>query len=130
MKKILLTTFILILLFVYIVPPYNELNNLAIIDSIGVIENESNCTIYLREIIPSKDNNGISYKYKIHKEQGENIKNCWKKISKDKKKKLYLNKVKFLITNYESDNIKNTLKINFKTIFHTNDVLKKLKSIR
>lgn len=130
MKKILLTTFILILLFVYIVPPYNELNNLAIIDSIGVIENESNCTIYLREIIPSKDNNGISYKYKIHKEQGENIKNCWKKINKDKKKKLYLNKVKFLITNYESDNIENTLKINFKTIFHTNDVLKKIKSIR
>ena len=47
------------------IPKYKELNHLKIIDKITI-----NCDgVILREVIPSKDNNGIKYKYKYYKEK-------------------------------------------------------------
>ena len=64
MKK---TLFIIILLFVISffvdIPNYVELNDLAIIDKV-TCKNE---IVFLREIIPIKDDTGISYKYKKYK---------------------------------------------------------------
>lgn len=66
MKK---TLFIIILLFIISlfihIPDYIELNDLIIIDKINI--DCSSKTIKYREIIPYKDNNSISYKYKNYK---------------------------------------------------------------
>ena len=49
-----------------------------------------------------------------------------KELEKNKKKILYLNKVKYLITNTYSDNIKKQLNINPLIIYHTNNIKKKI----
>ena len=72
MKK---TLFIIILLFsisLFIhIPDYIELNDLIIIDKISIDCNDK--TIKYREVIPYKDNNSISYKYKNYKYSFDNI---------------------------------------------------------
>jgi len=130
MKKnfILLLFFILISVF-FKIPKYVELNNLAIIEGIGINYNHNYYTLYLKEVIPTKDNLGISYKYKYYKEDGKTIRKALNKLEQTTKKKLYLNKVKFLITNKKtSSKIITDLKLNIKYIYHTkNNIYKKLK---
>ncbi len=128
MKKLLITTIIFILLFIFIVPPYNELNNIAIIDSIGIEKTNDNYIVYLREIIPKKSDNGIKYTYKIYKTYTNKLENIESKLQKNVKKKLYLNKVKYLVININNTKLIDKLKINPKSIYHTNNVKDKLKS--
>ena len=109
MKKIIVSTIILIIIFKYIVPPYYELNNIKIIDTIKVEKINNQYNITLREIIPTKNNNTIKYKYKYHKITTDNLKSI-------KTKKLYLSKVKFLITNINPNIIINTYNIKPKKI--------------
>ena len=105
MKKII---YILILISIFIVPPYKELNNIKIIDAIGIDNNK----IYLREVIPNKNNNEIKYKYKLNEIN-----------KKDINKKLYLYKIKFIVTN-------NTIPKYFinktNNIIHSNNIKDKL----
>ena len=129
MKKIwIIILFILIIIFPKI-SPYVELNNLAIIESVGVSYNNGNYTIWLKEVIPIKDEQGINYDYKYYKGTGNSVKSAYKKISSKTKKKLYLKRTKLLITNLEhSQKIIDDLNIKPKSILHlTKDIFKELK---
>lgn len=126
MKKILITSFIFIIIFIYFVPEYNELNNLTIIDAIGVEKIDDSYNVYFREIIPKKDENGIKYTYKIYNVKTSNLSKSKKILEEKEKKKLYLNKIKIIYTNISSDYIKKTFNINTKIIYHTNNIKKKL----
>ena len=120
MKKIITITIIILSLFIIDIPPYVELNKLAIIDSIGIDYNNITYTVWLKEIIPIKDENGINYKYQYYKGTGKTIKNAYNMIEQKTKKKLYLKRVKLLITNLKtSDDITKTLNIKPKTIYHS-----------
>ena len=122
MKKILLYTIIILELSLIKVPEYIELNNLAIIEEIGIIEKNNKYTIILKEIIPIKSNQGINYKYKYYKETASTVNKALTNLIKQTKKKLYLNKTKSLITNMiTTDKTIKALAIKPKTIIHTND---------
>lgn len=130
MKKIFIVIIILIGAFLFKIPEYVELNNLAIIESIGVDFNNDKYTIYLKEIIPKKDENGIKYEYKYYKSEDANISDAYYKLKDKTKKKLYYNDVKVLIVNIEKSNkVIKLFQIKPKNIVHVKkDVLKKLKS--
>lgn len=130
MKKIILIILLLIELLIINIPPYVELNNLAIIEEIGVIKEHNQYTLILKEVIPIKDNQGIKYQYKYYQESSTTLINAYENLKEDTKKKLYLKKAKSLITNISSS--KEILKIlNIKpgNIIHTKDnIFKKIKS--
>ena len=115
MKRIfLLSLIILFILVVFKIPEYRELNSIKIIESIGY--DCLNDKVYLKEIIPEKDDSGIEYKYKIHYTD---------KVSKD----YYLKGTKYIITNCDNTNTliyKYDLKPKY--IYHTkNDIEKELR---
>lgn len=116
MKKIIISTILLIIIFTYFVPPYNELNNIMIIDSIKIIKKNNKYNITLREIIPKRNNSGLNYTHKYHKIEVNNISDIKKNIEKKENKKLYLKKAKFLITNINSNLIINTYNLKPKVI--------------
>ena len=128
MKRIILILLIILELFIIKIPKYEELNNLVIIKEIAVEYSKDKYTIYLKEIIPIKANQGINYKYKIYKETSTSIKKAYNKIVSKTKKKLYLNKVKTLTTNIKNtDKIKNEIKIKPESIIHSNNISNKFK---
>lgn len=128
MKRIILILLIILELFIIKIPKYEELNNLVIIKEIAVEYSKDKYTIYLKEIIPIKANQGINYKYKIYKETSTSIKKAYNKIVSKTKKKIYLNKVKTLTTNIKNtDKIKNELKIKPESIIHSNNISNKFK---
>ena len=112
-RSILFMTLIIISLF-FNIPDYVELNNLAIIEGIGV---------------SYKDDQGINYKYQYYYDDANTLENAYKKIVKKTRKKIYLDKTKFIITNLDtSDKIKKDLRIKCKKIYHTkSNIYKKLK---
>lgn len=120
MKKIILLLLILLELFVLKIPDYVELNDLAIIEKIYLEEKNNQYTLILKEIIPLKSDQGISYKYEYHKSTANSLDKAYTKIKNKTKKKLYLNKTKSLITNIKSTSeILKKLNIKPKTITHT-----------
>lgn len=126
MKKFFLILLIFFELLVIKIPKYVELNDLAIIEEIFVEEKSNQYTLVLKEIIPLKDNQGISYKYTYHQATSSSLEKALQQIKNNTKKKLYLTKTKSLITNVKSTSkILNTLQIKPKTITHTNNVLEK-----
>ena len=122
MNKLLIIFLLIPLLFINI-PPYIELNNLAIIEEIGIKKNKENYTLYLKEIIPIKEDNSIKYEYKYYESTNKNIKTCLKDINKTTKKTIYLNKVKTIYTN-KFINIKKELGIKPNSIKLTNKDIK------
>ena len=112
------------------IPPYVELNNLAIIEEIGVIKENNQYTLILKEVIPIKDNQGIKYQYKYYQESSTTLINAYENLKEDTKKKLYLKKAKSLITNISSSKeILEILNIKPGNIIHTKDnIFKKIKS--
>ncbi len=129
MKKALLILLIFLELFVIKIPDYVELNNLAIIEKIAVEKKDDKYKLILKEIIPLKGDQGISYKYEYHEAQAGSIKKAYQKIKKKTKKKLYLNKAKSLITNTKSaEKINDILNIEPKiTIYIKKDLSKEIK---
>ena len=123
MKRIIIL--ILLLSISLMIPKYTELNHLIIIDGIGIEKENDIYTIYLREIIPIKDNNSIKYEYKYYKEKDNDINKAINKINDKTNKKLYLDKIKFLVTN---SNDYKSLKIKLKNIYKANDVYQTLKT--
>ena len=69
MNKLLIIFLLIPLLFINI-PPYIELNNLAIIEEIGIKQNKENYTLYLKEIIPIKEDNILKW-VKLNEYNGE-----------------------------------------------------------
>lgn len=124
MNKLLIILLLIPLLFINI-PPYIELNNIAIIEEIGIKQNKNNYTLYLKEIIPIKEDNSIKYEYKYYESTSKNIKTCLKKINNKTKKTIYLNKVKTIYTN-KNINIKKELGIKPNSIKLTNKDIKSI----
>ena len=90
MKKIIVLVVLIITFgFIIKIPEYHELNDLAIIQGVGVEYKNNSYIVYMKEVIPIRSDMGIDYK------------------------------VKFLATNIEnSDYIKDILKINPKNVYH------------
>lgn len=103
MKKIFI-----VLLFVFLLTQnndYNELNDLAIVNSIIIDYNNNNYNLYLQTQNP-KDNNN----YIIYNTTNKNIKNTFKVISKKSPNKLYYKHLNTLyITNNSIPYIKEIL---------------------
>lgn len=129
MKKILIILLILIIAYLINIPPYIELNDLAIIETIAIEEKDNLYTLYLKEVIPTKNENGIDYEYKYYQETATSIKTALENIKTSSNKNLYLFKTKKLITNIKNtETIKKELDIKPNSIIHTNNIEKKLKS--
>ena len=129
MKKLFIIIIIILGAYIFKIPKYNELNNLAIIESIAVEYDGTNYTLYLKEIIPTKNDQGIKYNYKYYQAKDKTIESSYKKIKTKTKKKLYLKRCKFLITNiHNSENIIKILSIRPEIIYHEpNNIYEKLK---
>ena len=90
MKKVVIVLLVLIGAYLCKIPEYKELNDLTIIDGIGVYYDGDNYNVYLREIIPIKSDRGIDYEYKYYDDKDVDIKKAYKKIVTNTKKKFYL----------------------------------------
>ena len=97
MKKIVIITILVLSLFIIRIPKYVELNNLAIIRTIGIDYDNNTYRLYLKEIVPYKSDEGISYKYKYYESSSSSLKNAFKLIENKTTKKIYLNKVDLII---------------------------------
>ncbi len=129
MKKIITLIIILLGALLIKIPPYVELNNLAIIEAIGVMHTDK-YTIYLKEVIPTKDENGIKYEYKYYKSSSFSLEDAYDKLNRNIKKKLYYKDTSYIVLNMEKSNkVKKIFSINPKKIIHTKNVYKKLKSL-
>lgn len=126
MKKFTLSIIIIILFLIFFIkiPKYRELNNLIIVDKIYITCN-NNYTIYLREIIPIKEDNGITYEYKIYKGNNNNLSTALKNIKRTNKN-IYLNKVKNITTNCNNINKLFNKKIKKKSLNKINKELRKI----
>lgn len=130
--KTLIIVFILLLpVIIFGNPPYVELNDLAIIRGAGVsCGRETN--LYFQEIIPVKSDNGIAYEYEYYQGGGKNVQDAFHKIELKTKKKLYLSKIKFLVTDCtKSSKILNDFDLDDVKVYHVQEeVLKHLKKIK
>ena len=134
MKKLILaiiSVFIIILAFFIIkIPEYVELNNLMIVEGIGVECDHKNYKIYLKEVIPTKDDTGITYKYKIiNSDSFNSLRKANKKREEKSKKKIFYKDAKYIITNCtKSNQIINYFNIDPNYIEHTkNEIEKEIK---
>ena len=126
MKKVCAFLLLIISSYLLPIPDYVELNNLAIIEEVGVSYQEGHYTIYLKEEIPIKDEQGINYQYEYYQKTANTLQKAYQELQKDSKKKIYLKKATLLITNVKnSESIKKELHFQPKNILHSNDSMKK-----
>lgn len=130
MKKIVIITILILSLFIIKIPEYVELNNLAIIESVGISYKDDIYQVHVKEVIPYKDDQGISYRYKYYSSNSETLEKAFINIGKKCNKKVYLNKTKLLIINkkYKKIITKELLKNNLKTkhYIYTNEDIEKV----
>lgn len=129
LKHGLVLILLLLPIFIFKIPKYVELNDLAIIQGVGYSCHDGNKTLYLKEIIPIKGEAGLEYQYEYYQEQGEKFNNLVQKIEEHTKKKIYLSKVKFVVTNCDiSKDVEEELKKDDIKIYYVeNDIKQKLK---
>lgn len=129
LKHGLVLILLLLPIFIFKIPKYVELNDLAIIQGVGYSCHDGNKILYLKEIIPIKGEAGLEYQYKYYQEQGEKFNNLVQKIENHTKKKIYLSKVKFVVTNCDiSKDVEEELKKEDIKIYYVgNDIKQKLK---
>lgn len=130
--KTVIVIFILLLpIIIFGNKEYVELNDLAIIRGVGVSCNNDK-ELYFQEIIPVKGDNGIQYEYEYYQGDGKNLEDAYQKLALKTKKKLYLSKVKFLVTDCKSsDFILEQFRLKDIKIYHIqDDVFKKLKKTK
>ena len=122
MKKTLIIILIVLGAVIFKIPEYRELNNIAIIEGIAIDYDGYNYTVYLKEVIPVKSDRGIDYEYKYYKEKSSSIEKAYKEIVSNTKKKLYLKRCKFLVSNlYTTDKVLTYFDIKPTTIYHSRD---------
>lgn len=127
MKKYLLILIIIFELVTIKIPEYVELNNIAIIEEVAVIKTADRYTVILKEVIPKKDDNGITYEYKFYEKTAPTVEKAYNYIKNSAKRKIYIERVKSLITNCKtSKDIINSLEISPKTITHTTKDIEKI----
>lgn len=131
MKKLFVLFLVILGAFLFKIPEYRELNNIAIIEGIAIEYDGTNYTVYLKEVIPVKSDRGIDYEYKYYKERASSIDKAYKEIISNIKKKLYLKRCKFLVSNlYTTSDIITYFDIKPTTIYHSkNNIYDKLKAI-
>ena len=129
LKHGLVLILLLLPIFIFKIPKYVELNDLAIIQGVGYSCHDGNKILYLKEIIPIKGDAGLEYQYEYYQEQGEKFNNLVQKIENHTKKKIYLSKVKFVVTNCNiSKDVEEELKKeDIKIYYVENDIKQKLK---
>ena len=129
LKHGLVLILLLLPIFIFKIPKYVELNDLAIIQGVGYSCHDGNKILYLKEIIPIKGDAGLEYQYEYYQEQGEKFNNLVQKIENHTKKKIYLSKVKFVVTNCDiSKDVEEELKKeDIKIYYVENDIKHKLK---
>lgn len=132
LKSILVIILLLIPIMIFKIPEYVELNDLAIIRGAGVSCHEDEVSLYFQEIIPMKGDAGITYQYGYYQGDGTNLHTAFQKIEDKNKKKLYLSKIKFLVTDCKtSTSFLKEFKQKDIKIFHVKrGVLKELKQIK
>ena len=120
MKKIIVLVVLIITFgFIIKIPEYHELNDLAIIQGVGVEYKNNSYIVYMKEVIPIRSDMGIDYKFKYYEGESSDLEKAMERVQDRTKKRLYYKKVKFLATNIEnSDYIKDILKINPKNVYH------------
>lgn len=124
-KLIILIVLIITFGFIIKIPEYHELNDLAIIQGIGVEYKNNSYIVYMKEVIPIRSDMGIDYKFKYYEGEGSDLEKARDRACEQTKKRLYYTKVKFLVTNIEnSDYIKDVLNIKPKNIYHPADDIK------
>lgn len=129
LKHGLVLILLLLPIFIFKIPKYVELNDLAIIQGVGYSCHDGNKILYLKEIIPIKGEAGLEYQYEYYQEQGDKFNNLVQKIEEHTKKKIYLSKVKFVVTNCDiSKDVEEELKKDDIKIYYVgNDIKQKLK---
>ena len=129
LKHGLVLILLLLPIFIFKIPKYVELNDLAIIQGVGYSCHDGNKILYLKEIIPIKGEAGLEYQYEYYQEQGEKFNNLVQKIEEHTKKKIYLSKVKFVVTNCDiSKDVEEELKKDDIKIYYVeSDIKQKLK---
>ena len=129
LKHGLVLILLLLPIFIFKIPKYVELNDLAIIQGVGYSCHDGNKILYLKEIIPIKGDAGLEYQYEYYQEQGEKFNDLVQKIENHTKKKIYLSKVKFVVTNCDiSKDVEEELKKeDIKIYYVESDIKQKLK---
>lgn len=127
MKKYVLIIVIIIFMMIFIkVDDYVELNNLVLVDGIGVSCRDNSYVLFIKEIIPKKKDTGIEYSYKVYEDTNSSIEGAYKNISKEVSKKIYSKEARYIITDCDnSDKITEYFKINPKYIKHTKKSIEK-----
>ena len=114
-KNILIIISVILISLIFNIPNYRELNNIHIIEGIGINCINDKQIVYLKEIIPEKDDSGIEYKYRYYTYHN--------KINNNK---IYLKGTRYIITNCINTNeVINIYNLNPKYIYHTNKDIKK-----
>lgn len=126
MKKIIVLVVLIITFgFIIKIPEYHELNDLAIIQGVGVEYENNSYTVYMKEVIPVRSDMGIDYEFKYYEGESSDLEKAVERAQDKTKKKLYYNKVKFLVTDIEnSDYIKDVLKIKPRNVYHPSGNIK------
>lgn len=120
MKKVIILVVLIITFgFIIKIPEYHELNDIAIIQGVGVEYKNNSYVIYMKEVVPVRSELGIDYKFKYYEGESTDLEKAVERVQDKTKKKLYYNKVKFLVTDIEnSDYIKDVLKIKPRNVYH------------
>jgi hypothetical protein len=125
MKRIILIIIVFIGLIFIKIPKYIELNNLIIVEGIG-LECRDEYTLYIKEVIPIKSDNGITYKYKIYENKSNEIDKLFDDIIDNSNKLIFYRDAKYIITNCDSSSIiTDKIKLNVNYIKHTKNNIKK-----
>ena len=127
---------ILIVLILFLIPiilfpinNYVELNDLVIIQGIG-LDCNSNYGLYLQEVIPMKSDGSIRYHYRYYKAESNQLDKAFLKIKKNSQNKFYVKKAKYVVTNCKrSKKVRDYFHLEDITIYHEDKVLDKLKEI-
>lgn len=128
MKKTFFLLLIVIFLSFFIdIPKYVELNDLVIVEGIGISCGDD-YKVYIKEIIPTKDDTGMNYKYKIYDGNFKKLDNFMDIMMNKIDKKVFYKDLKYIITDCDNTSeVRSKLKIKPKYIKHVQDVEKELR---
>ena len=102
LKTVFVVILVLVPIFIFKIPEYVELNDLAIIEGIGLSCHEDGVTLYLKEVVPVKSDAGITYQYNYYQSDGKKLDNAYQKIQNKEDKKIFMNRSQYIVTNCTS----------------------------
>lgn len=131
MKKLLI--FIVLIIFIFNTNNYQELNKLAIITNIGIKQEKNKYKIIYQEIIPLKEENKISKKYKYYINESNTLQDAFSKLNEDTTKYIYFDHLENIIINSNNKILKELINIfdkdidNFNIVYTEDNIEKILK---